>query len=278
MGTVASPRDRRPEDDAPGTLSQVNTPPPAGFTAYPARFPRGRRRRRRRARTAVSLAAAAACLVTALAAGLRVQAELTRPPTAAERASAAAAAVAGRWQAWPAGTIFPAGIGYTTSLLTRETARRVGIGTGTGCAAALAGAVARAAERAGCRAAIRATYLDQLQGVVYTAGVFAFPTPRQAGAFARAAGADRLPAGLRALAFPGTASAGFGDAARQAASHRSRGPYVVLTVAGYADGRPAAAGSARPSVFAPAQQLAGAILAPLARPVSVDCASPQWAC
>jgi hypothetical protein len=256
----------------------VNAPPPAGFTAYSAHFPRARRRRRRRARTAVSLAAAAACLVTALAAGLRVQAELTRPPTSAERASAAAAAVAGRWQTWPAGTIFPAAIGYTTGLLTRETARRVGIGTGTGCAAALAGAVARAAERAGCRAAIRATYLDQLQGVVYTAGVLAFPSPRQAAAFARGAGADRLPAGLRALAFPGTASAGFGDAARQAASHRSRGPYVVLTVAGYADGRPASAGPARPSVFAPAQQLAGAILAPLARPVSVNCASPQWAC
>jgi hypothetical protein len=258
----------------PGTLSRVNAPPPTGFTAYPAHVPRARRRR---ARTAVSLAAAGACLVTALAAGLRVQAELTRPPTAAERASAAAAAVAGRWQTWPAGTIFPAAIGYTTSLLTRETARRVGIGTGTGCAGALAGAVARAAERAGCRAAIRATYLDQLQGVVYTAGVLAFPTPRQAAAFARAAGADRLPAGLRALAFPGTASAGFGDAARQAASHRGRGPYVVLAVAGYADGRPAA-GPARPSVFAPTQQLAGAILAPLARPVSVNCASPQWAC
>src|SRR5262249_59759850 len=106
------------------------------------------------------LARAAACLVTALAAGLRVQAELTRPPTAAERASAAAAAVAGRWQTWSAGTIFPAAIGYTTGLLTRETARRVGIGTGTGCAAALAGAVARAAERAGCPAAIPATYLD----------------------------------------------------------------------------------------------------------------------
>jgi hypothetical protein len=50
-------------------------------------------------------------------------------------------------------------------------------------------------------------------------------------------------------------------------------------VAGYADGRPASAtGEHRPSVFAPASQLAGELLAPLSRPVTVDCASREWEC
>jgi hypothetical protein len=223
--------------------------------------------------------AGAACLVAAVVTSRAARAEQTRPPTAAERATAAAAAVAGRWRTWPAGRIFPATLAYVTSLLTQETAHRLGISSADGCGSALAGPLAAVARGDGCRAALRATYLDQLGGVVYTTGVLAFPTPRRAAAFASAAGHSALPAGLRAYGPAGTAAARFTDAARQASVVQQAGPYVLVTVAGYADGRSAAAtGERRPSVFAPAGQLAGDILTPLSRPVAVDCASRAWAC
>ena len=55
---------------------------------------------------------------------------------------------------------------------------------------------------------------------------------------------------------------------------------MLLTVAGYADGRPAAAtGEFNQTAFAAAGQLADAILAPLNRPAVVDCAATrQWSC
>ena len=223
--------------------------------------------------------AGAGCLAAAVVVGGMARAAQTRPPTRAERAVAATAAVAGRWRTWRAGRIFPASLGYLSDLMTRERAQRVAISRSDTCAAALDGALARVAERDGCRAALRATYLDQLQGVVYTTGVLAFGTPARAAAFSRAAATDPLPAGLRAFALAGTASARFDDQARQAAVAVQRGPYVLLTVAGYADGRPAAAtGEHRPSVFGPARQVAQEILVPLAAPVTVNCASPEWAC
>lgn len=223
--------------------------------------------------------AGAACLVAALLAGRAARAEQTRPPTRAELAAAAAAAVAGRWQTWPAGRIFPATLSYVSGLLNRESARRVGISAADGCSAALAGPIAAVARGDGCHAGLRATYLDQLGGVVYTTGVLAFPSARRAAAFASAADHGALPGGLRAYGPAGTAAARFTDAARQASVVRQAGPYVLVTVAGYTDGRPAAAtGERRPSVFAPASQLAGDILAPLSQPVKVDCASRAWAC
>jgi hypothetical protein len=258
----------------------VSFPPPSAPTPYSApATPRHRLGRRRRWRITVALAVAAACLGVAIAAGEKAHAELTRPPTAAQRSAAAAAAVAARWRSWPAGRIFPARLGYSTGLLTHENASRAGIGQGFTCAAVLDGAAASLASRDGCRAAVRAAYLDQLEGTVYTIGVLAFPSAARAAAFAQAAGAERLPAGLRALALPGTASVRFSEAARQAAVSRAQGPYAVLAVAGYADGRPAAAtGQARPSVFSPARQLVRVIAARLAQPVTVNCASPEWSC
>ena len=131
---------------------------------------------------AVSLIACGAvcCLVVAVLAGRAAIAQQTRPPTAAERAAAAAVAVARRWRTWPAGRIFPATLGYTTSLLNNDTARRVGISPDDTCAAALDPALACPARRDGCRAGLRASYVDELQGVVYTTGVLAFPSPAKA--------------------------------------------------------------------------------------------------
>ena len=250
-------------------------------------------------------AATACCVVIAMAAGARARAEQDRRPTAAERAAAAAVVIARRWRTRPGRPIFPAGLPYTTPLGTRETARRAGIAAGSACAAAMDAALARQAARYGCRAALRATYADELQGVVYTAGVLVFARPSRAAAFLRAAGgqlrsrAGRPAAGqrlepghfsvvmtanaprygLRAHVVAGTAAAAFGSAARQVMTGRQQGVYVVLTVAGYADGRPAsAAPNHRAGIFRPAAQLAAEILTPLTVPPAVSCQRPEWAC
>jgi hypothetical protein len=205
---------------------------------------------------------------------------MDRKPTAAELSAAATVAVTGRWHSWQAGRIFPATLSYSTSLLTTETASRLGISAQPGCDGAIEPDLAALATRDHCEAGLRATYADQLQGTVYTVGVLAFPSARMAATFsARLPAASGAAIPLRALALPGTASARFGAGARQAATARHAGPFVVLTVAGYADGEPAGAGQqARPADFSPAGQLAAEIIGPLARPVTVDCHSRAWSC
>lgn len=221
------------------------------------------------------------CLVAAVLAGRAAIAQQTRPPTAAERAAAAATAVAGRWRSWPAGRVFPATVGYTTKLLNDDTARRAGISPQDQCAAALDPALAGPARRDGCRAGLRASYVDELQGVIYTVGVLAFPSAARARSFDLGLPSARPPASaLRALAVEGTAAARFADDSRQTATARQDGPYVLLTVAGYTDGRAArATGEYNATAFAAAGQLADAILAPLNRPAVVNCtATRQWSC
>lgn len=237
------------------------------------------RPRRRNLTLGLAVVAAACLAVTAVTAAVAYSA-LTRKPTAAQRSAAAAAAEVGRWRSWPAGKIFPARLSYSTDLLTDETASRVGISSGDSCAAAIDASLARSALRQDCQAGLRATYLDQLQGIVYTVGLLVFPSSRQAKSFLDglpAAGHGPIP--LHALAFAGTASARFGDPARQTATALSRGPFVILTAAGYADGRPAAVSAEpRPSIFAPAAQLVAQIAGPLTAPVAVSCDSRYWSC
>jgi hypothetical protein len=240
---------------------------------------RGTRRAVSRGATVATLAAIT-CLVVAVAAGIASYALATRNPTAAQRAAAAATAVADRWRSWQAGRIFPATLRYSTSLLTTEEATRVGISPETRCTAAVDASVSRLAASDHCQAGLRATYLDQLQGVVYTVGVLAFPSQHLAAAFSlgvhRNAAASQA---LRPFAMPGTASALFSANARQAGTATPDGPFVVLTAAGYADGEPTGRGQQkRPSAFGPAAQLAVTIARQLAQPVTVDCASPAWSC
>jgi hypothetical protein len=224
--------------------------------------------------------AAAVCLAVAVVAGVAARADLTRKPSIAQRAAAAAQAVADRWRDWPAGRIFPVTLSYSTSLLTTETASRVGVAPQVSCSSAVVPHLAGLAAGEHCRAGLRATYLDELDGVVYTIGVLAFPNSRDAGAFAaRLAARQAGPISLLPLALPDTASSQFSPAAGQAATASHDGPFVVLTVAGYADGEPAGAGQqARSSIFAPATQLAGEVIGPLNRPVTVNCASRAWSC
>jgi type VII secretion-associated serine protease mycosin len=219
-------------------------------------------------------------LAVAVVAGGRAHAELVREPTTAELSAAAADGVAQRWEREPAGQLFPASITYTTSLNATETASRVGIAPGDACAAAVDVTLASRAQADGCVAALRADYTDQLRGAVYTLGVLAFGSTARASDFYDNLPPAQYPAtGLRALAMPGTPAALFGEAARQLAIARLAGPYVVLAVAGYADGRPASTdGERRDVVFEPATQLVTAVAAPLAKPVAVRCGGAEWSC
>ena len=224
--------------------------------------------------------AALAGLAVAVVAGAHAHAMDTAPPTRAELSAASAVGIAQRWERMPAGTIFPATIGYTSDLSTKETASRVGIDPADRCANAVDGTLRALAARDGCVAAVRADYTDQLRGSVYTVGVLAFPSAARASDFYARLPRGGYPAtGLRAFAVPGTPAALFGDAARQTSAAQPAGPYVVLAVAGYSDGRPARAkDERRTSVFYPASQLVSAVAAPLARPLTVRCGTTEWAC
>lgn len=223
--------------------------------------------------------AAVGFLVVATVAGTAAESALTRKPTAADRAAAAARAVADRWRDWPAGRIFPARLGYSSDLLTREKADRIGIARSADCSSAVSPGLSRVVVAAGCVAGLRASYEDRLRGIVYTIGLLAFSDARHATVFLARMRSAGPPLPLRALSFARTASGRFDDAARQAATARTAGPFVVLTTAGYADGRAAGRHSQRrSSIFAPASELAAEILGPIARPVTVDCADRFWAC
>jgi hypothetical protein len=247
--------------------------------AEPASSPDAPARARRPYAVLALALAGTLCLVAGVATGLAARAALTRRPTAAERSAAAAAAMATRWRSRPAGQVFPLAISYHTDLLTTETATRIGISALDTCGAAIDASLGTLARHEGCMAGLRAAYIDQLQGIVYTVGVLAFAGPHDAASFLAGLRAAGQHPALRALAFAGTASARFSDPARQAYTARGEGPYVVLTVAGYADGRPAASsGQARPAIFAPGSQLASAVIGPLAAPVIVNCQSKDWSC
>ncbi len=209
-----------------------------------------------------------------LVAGSKVWAGLRRRPTAAELLRASDAEVARRWSAWPGGRIFPARIPYSV-VGGSEEASRVGIDAGTDCAAAVDPALRPVLAGNGCLAVLRATYLDQLQGVVVTVGVAAFPNERAA-FLATAA----LPGGrLRALPFARTPTDRFTDAARQFGSAERAGPYLLLTTAGQTDGRPAASVPVpRTGVFDTAPQLGHAIGQTLAQRARPDCRSREWQC
>ncbi|GAA3129751.1 hypothetical protein GCM10010466_20620 [Planomonospora alba] len=228
------------------------------------------------AASALALTCAGVAGVAASAAG----AELTRGPSAAELERAAAVEVARRWRVWPAGRIFPETVPYPAEQGGTERARRVGISPETSCDRAVDARLRAALARAGCRGILRATYLDALQGVVFTVGVAAFPD-RAAAASAGAAlpGGGRPSPGLRALAFPGTVADRFTPAVRQAGAARTGGPYLVMVTAGRVDGRPAkAAGQPRPTLYAFIGDVADRILAALSTPARPDCSRPEWRC
>ncbi|WP_222722840.1 hypothetical protein [Actinomadura alba] len=236
--------------------------------------------RRRRGALVVAGVLTVVCLAALVASAVVLAGELTRPPTAAERDRATAAELARRWEAWPAGKIFPDTVPYTLSVGGKESARRIGIGHETACEGAVDASLRAVLRSHGCRAVIRATYLDQLQGLAMTVGVVAFPDASKAsGAMSGLPKEIKASSGLRALSLPGSVAARFDDAARQEAAIRHRGPYLVMATIGYADGRPAAKIKEKQGylkVVVP--QLADSIIGSLAKPARPDCSSPAWSC
>ena len=183
---------------------------------------------------------------------------LPRHFTASEQRQIQAWEVMRRWQAVPAGQIFPASISYQLpATVLQDTvplnlhALRVGIAPQeSDCAKAVTSASAAAAlRRNGCEAVLRATYVDATRSFVMTVGVAVLPnvtaatsadsglvTPRLA--VARQASAQgRLPAGVLVVRFRGAGARRY-DYNRQISNSFTAGPYLVMYAAGYSDGRP----------------------------------------
>ncbi|MFI0424870.1 hypothetical protein [Spongiactinospora sp. 9N601] len=166
--------------------------------------------------------------------------------------SGTGAPVADRWRTWPAARIFPAMLPGTSPSGAAVRYRLTGVAAEAPCERALQPAAARALNRLGCLTTLRATYADGTQTYVATAGI-AVLSDSAADAASRVArrlatqqsGRPRLrPPSVRPAGFAGGAAEGFGErqyvaGALAAGEHR----YVVLTSAGYADGRPYTPGS-----------------------------------
>jgi hypothetical protein len=151
----------------------------------------------------------------------------------------------GRWRALSAGQIFPASVTYTlpaTAVNSAQSlplaARRLAISPAIGCASAVSAAAAKVLAAAHCSAVMRATYVDSSGSMVATVGVAVLPDSQAAQTAARALAAHGLALTVRALPVPGTVARGFGDAQRQLAAVEQAGPYVILSTAGFTDGRP----------------------------------------
>jgi hypothetical protein len=184
--------------------------------------------------------------LVAAAAGLVVQI-MPRTFSAAQKQQIIAWELGKRWRDWPAGEIFPDTIGYRVpgSALGGAAdlglaAHRIGIARQASCRAATDPAVARILAQHGCLAVLRATYGDATQSLAVTVGVAVLPGPAAARATLRAlpgqSGNGPRP-GVRAVPFPRTLVARFGNRQRQLSWERGTGPYLVFATVGYANGR-----------------------------------------
>jgi hypothetical protein len=183
--------------------------------------------------------------LAASAAGVSAQL-LPRKFTAAQQQEIMNWEAARRWRVLSAGKIFPATVAYQLPAAVLESdaglslkAYRVGISPQTSCAMASDPAAARVLSAGHCSAMLRATYADETDSMLVTVGVAVMPN---AGAARSAAGAlsagPQLRPGVSAVAFGGTLAASFGNRERQLSWATSAGPYLILSTAGYADGRP----------------------------------------
>ena len=215
----------------PGSPAEPGLPVPLrGGTRHPVRM----------GLTILATLLGVAGLIASLA-GAAVQA-LPRRFSAAQQRQIMAWEVASRWRSWPAGEIFPATVRYQLPYLDfgtasglSLTAHRVGIAPQSSCAQATDPALATVLDADGCRTVLRATYTDSTGSLVATIAVVVTrgTAPRPAG-LPRGHG---LRPAVEAVAFPGTLAARFGDRQRQTSGGVSRGPYLFLYTAGYADGR-----------------------------------------
>ncbi len=231
----------------------------------------------------VAIVTAAGYLIVGAIATGRVYWEFHRKPSKWELYQAAAHEVQDRWRTWPAEKIFPDTVPYTSEQGGIEHAQRVGVAPDRACTAGVDPGPSAVLRRFGCRALLRATYVDQLQGVVFTVGIAALAdehTAVQAKEALTPADPGKTGDFLRALAFPETVTARFNDAARQYIATGQSGPYVVLTAAGQTDGRPATAVREKhTTAFLLASEAGRNINDALALPAAPDCSrTRQWKC
>jgi hypothetical protein len=189
-----------------------------------------------------------------------------------------------RWRTWPAGQIFPRTLGYELPGYAFSgkhglhlTARRVGIARMAHCASAVDAPAAKVLTGQGCQVVLRATYVDATRSLVTTVGVAVMPSPAAASSAATAlsAGSGVRP-GVVPVPFPHTIAALFGEQERQLTVATSDGPYLVLSAAGFADGRPrvriSTDGYTDAEMFSLANGLARAVEKPLsAAPAAPHC-------
>jgi hypothetical protein len=183
--------------------------------------------------------------LAASAAGVSAQL-LPRKFTATQQQQIMSWESARRWRVLTAGKIFPSTIAYqmpayalSSSTALPLTAYRVAISRQTSCSAASDPDAARVLSADRCTAMLRATYADETDSMIVTVGVAVLP----AASLARSAATDLssgqgLHPGVRAVPFRGTLSASFSDPQRQLSWAVSAGPYLVMSTAGYVDGRP----------------------------------------
>jgi len=119
-----------------------------------------------------------------------------------------------------------------------------------------------------CTALLRATYADETDSMLVTVGVAVMPGANAAqSAASRLAGGQGPAPGVRAAPFPSTLARVFGDRQRQLSWAVSSGPYLIMSTAGYADGRPRVQISSDPyadqEMTSFAAGVAGAVRAPL---------------
>ena len=99
-------------------------------------------------------------------------------------------------------------------------------------------AAARVLSADRCTALLRATYADETDSMLVTVGVAVMPGANAAEAAASQLAGGRGPQpGIRAAPFPSTLARAFGDRQRQLSWAVSSGPYLILSTAGYTDGR-----------------------------------------
>lgn len=184
----------------------------------------------------VGLSASVAAIVPSL---------LPRSFSPAQQQRITAWEVGKRWRTWPAGRIFPSVIFYqvpgsalASTRGVRLPAHRIGIAPEASCKSATDPAAWRVLARNGCTAVLRATYQDSTGAFAVTVGIAVLPAPAKAIGSARALPGGSSPRpGVRAVGFPHTLAASFGDAGRQLAASATTGPYLIMSTVGYADGR-----------------------------------------
>lgn len=205
------------------------------------------RRSRRGRRRATAVTALLAGLV-----GLAVSAVgiahnlLPRQFTVAQRRQITAWELERRWRSLPAGAIFPNSVSYTVpgadlnsnADLTLQ-ARLLSVSQTTPCAAAATGVAAQLLSKYACEAAMRATYVDSSGALVATLLVAVLPdTAAQHSVVEALTGSGTTsPVLVRSLRVANSPASGFGFAQRQLTQAGGAGPYLILSTAGFADGR-----------------------------------------